>query len=235
MKSICLSILLFMFAASANAADGDEICFPLFRKAGANPLTQSCPLDCSVASVGLGTFFCTANGGGYIERYCGDVCYKQVVDLKKLPLPKSDPTNGFVLNQTCIAEKSCLVKNKLGNPKWLDDVVRDFVSPYIKKSGRWKAIEAECRVSLKLDPTRDLRCQRKMADYHIREDLQTSLNRNGCGNQKDWDAIGQHIFACTKANLPPGISALADQIVAFTRNEVRATCISYRKSKNLPI
>jgi len=57
-------------ASRADTLDGE--CFPLYRDAGAIPLTQACRLTASTARIGLGTFMCTASSGILsIERYCG--------------------------------------------------------------------------------------------------------------------------------------------------------------------
>ncbi|MCW7536264.1 DUF6531 domain-containing protein [Aquabacterium sp. A7-Y] len=59
----------------AWAIPGDEVCFPLYRKAGAIPGTRSCPLTASTAPVSLATYFCTASSGAdiHIPRYCGTI------------------------------------------------------------------------------------------------------------------------------------------------------------------
>lgn len=77
MRIFCIFIgILILFAKqNAFAAKTDEVCFTLYQKAGAIPLTKSCPLDCTLADVGMGNYYCTANGGGYIQRYCADICY----------------------------------------------------------------------------------------------------------------------------------------------------------------
>lgn len=61
---------LVLLALSAHAEPGDEICFPLFRDAGAVPGTAGCPLDAQGAQVGLATKFCTSSIDP-ANRYCG--------------------------------------------------------------------------------------------------------------------------------------------------------------------
>lgn len=65
-----LAILLACPAISVFA--GAEVCFPRFRDTGAIPGTKSCQLTASTASIGLGSFYCTA-GISYIEEYCGTI------------------------------------------------------------------------------------------------------------------------------------------------------------------
>lgn len=70
--SLAIAVGLVVVCQSLAFADpGDEICFPLYRKAGAIPGTGiTCDLTASTANVGLGNFFCTAEPDR-IERYCG--------------------------------------------------------------------------------------------------------------------------------------------------------------------
>jgi hypothetical protein len=35
-----------------------------------------------------------------------------------------------------------------------------------------------------------------MADYHIAVDLQNSVNKNGCGSEKDWNQVGVIVELC---------------------------------------
>lgn len=219
----------------ALAADGDAICFPRFEDAGAVPQTLLCKLNCSEASVGMGTMFCTASGGGYIERYCSDRCYLQVVRLHKLPRPDGSPVNGFTTMQTCIAEKACLAKDSLHNSAWLDSVVGAFVAPYLQRSGRWPEVVKKCEASSKFMPFRDRWCERGMATYHIETDLQSALNANGCGQRDDWNAIGGSIVACAKSHLPPIFDRVAACMVRSARDAVRMQCVAYREAHHLPI
>ena len=68
--AIAASLVLSAGQSAADARDG--VCFPLFRAAGAVPLTNSCVLDANTANVGLSTFDCTGLPD-YADRYCGNV------------------------------------------------------------------------------------------------------------------------------------------------------------------
>jgi len=64
-------LVLAALHASSSADPGDEICFPLFLEGGALPGDSQCEIDAaSNTTVGGSTYFCTANGGRYIERFC---------------------------------------------------------------------------------------------------------------------------------------------------------------------
>ena len=76
----------FAICGNVRAGDADEngICFPLYRAAGAIPGTgMECTLNASGASVGLSTYFCTAEPP-IIERYCGTII-KPVEECKANP------------------------------------------------------------------------------------------------------------------------------------------------------
>ncbi|WP_211609021.1 DUF6531 domain-containing protein [Paraburkholderia haematera] len=63
--------MLLLVAFGANADSGDDICFPLYARAGAMPGDKDCALiAASRTSVGMGTYFCTANAQEIIARYC---------------------------------------------------------------------------------------------------------------------------------------------------------------------
>ncbi|MFM0284984.1 DUF6531 domain-containing protein, partial [Paraburkholderia sediminicola] len=65
------AFMLLLVAFGANADSGDDICFPLYARAGAIPGNKDCPLiAASRTSVGMGTYFCTANAQEMIARYC---------------------------------------------------------------------------------------------------------------------------------------------------------------------
>jgi hypothetical protein len=154
-------------------------------------------------------------------------------------IPKSDPTYGFYRNQYCIANKSCSSKSSLDNSKWLDSVVYDFINPLVTELGNWKLIKAECKTYV-IFP--GLQCQKAMAKYHISEDLQVSVNDNGCGTVKDWEQIGKWLEECIKAGLADdGLSSLpfsetyAIYTVKSERDKVRAECVKHRTAKGLPI
>jgi hypothetical protein len=155
-------------------------------------------------------------------------------------IPKNDPTWGFYRNQDCIAGQSCSHKGQLDDSKWIDNVVYDFITPLVEEQGEWKDIKIRCQF---FPIPRNLRCQQFMAQYHIKEDLQNSLNKNGCGTQKDWDQIGIWLEDCIKTgiqqDIPSGLqtisAAYAASEVKTERDKVRATCIQYRQQNNLSI
>lgn len=65
------AFMLLLVAFGANADSGDDICFPLYARAGAIPGNKDCPsIAASRTSVGMGTYFCTANAQEMIARYC---------------------------------------------------------------------------------------------------------------------------------------------------------------------
>lgn len=162
---------------------------------------------------------------------------KEVLDKT----PKTDPTYGFYRNQNCIADKSCSNAMLLDSGKWLGNVVNDFIAPLVNDEGDWKAKKKECaelRVAAK-----HLRCQNLMADYHINTDLQDSVNKNGCGTQKDWDQVGTWLKQCVQKGVEEDIvtglqSAAALEayaILALERAQVRNTCVAYRTQRGLKI
>jgi YD repeat-containing protein len=66
-----IAFTLLLAAFGANADSGDDICFPLYAKAGAIPGNQDCAsIAASRTSTGMGTYFCTANAQAMIARYC---------------------------------------------------------------------------------------------------------------------------------------------------------------------
>ena len=155
-------------------------------------------------------------------------------------IPKTNPTYGFYRNQVCIADKACSNRSMLENKKWLTNVVQDFITPLVEEEGEWKAKKKEC-ATLLLFP--HLNCQKIMARYHISEDLQNSVNRNGCGTLKDWDQVGIWLKACIEKGVQEDVaqglqstaSAYASYVVAGERKKVRDTCIKYRSEHALPI
>lgn len=155
-------------------------------------------------------------------------------------IPASNPTYGFYRNQVCIADKSCASKASLDNAGWLDNVVNDFITPLVKEEGKWKSIKAKC---LTYRHFAGLNCQDDMAKYHIKEDLQASVNKNGCGTEKDWDKIGAWLKACVDTGVKEDVvfgfeSAggwVASVILAWNRDAVRSACVTDRKARGLNI
>lgn len=64
--------VLLLTCGVAKAESGDEVCFPIYREAGAVPLTSDCPFIATTASFGLGTRYCGSDPS-YYQRYCSIV------------------------------------------------------------------------------------------------------------------------------------------------------------------
>lgn len=154
-----------------------------------------------------------------------DKCYSMVESLNSIHLLSTDPTRGFVVNQTCIAKYSCANRKQMQDPDWLTKVVPAFVDPYIKQSGKWNEVLARCKEQETLPKfIRESRCQRWMANYHIEQDLQSALNTHGCGTVKDWDAVGDYIKQCVTEENNKASAWIINKIVNTNRNEVRQKC-----------
>ena len=168
-----------------------------------------------------------------------DYAVQRVQEVRKT-IPANDPTYGFYRNQDCIANKSCKEKAQLDNPTWLDHVVYDFITPLVEEEGEWKEKKQQCNT---LWIGAGIRCQQIMAEYHISEDLQNSVNRNGCGTQEDWDQIGVWLKECVDKGVEEDVarglqsaaSAYASYVVAGERKKVRDACIRYRSGRGLSL
>lgn len=153
--------------------------------------------------------------------------------------PKTDPTYGFYRNQDCVASKSCADSSKLDSSPWLNNVVNDFIKPLVDESGRWKAIKKSCDDRF----VNCFDCQKRMAEYHIETDLQNSVNKNGCGTEKDWDQVGVAVELCALKGIIDDVGEvaalpgflIAKPILVSARKLVRDTCIADRKSRGLKI
>jgi hypothetical protein len=165
-------------------------------------------------------------------------CADAVKQLQNIKLAPGDPINGFIRNQTCIASASCST-NTISDKPWINSVISDFVSPFTTQSGQWKQVEAACRTHTILAP---LRCEQAMANYHINQDLQNALDKDGCGTQADWDAIAQELNQCIAAGVNEDVPVLgfnqaanweAAREVISMRNDVRSQCMQDRKAKGL--
>lgn len=234
--AVAVAIISMLVADESMAINGDRVCYPLFEKSGAVPGTSSCELNAAVADTGMGSYYCTA-GTTYITAYCGDVCYATVVALGKIPQTPGSLTNGFVVNQTCIAKDSCLKKDELQDKQWLDAVVPDFVLPFVESGGRWKQIMRVCGTLSRELPSvvTEKYCEARMAAYHINTDLQHALNKNGCGTISDWNSIGETITHCVSKKNGPVAAWIADKIVQWLCDDVRRQCITYRNKNGLPV
>ena len=228
---VVLSVVCF-YPTVASVAD---TCGIWLQKTGAIPGTQQCMAVCSSSMVNLGTYGCPTR----CPEFCGKgrkTCDTVVKELQKLPLSKGDPTNLFVINQTCIADTACKNKSKMDNPKWLDNVVNDFVGAFLKKAGRWKAKIKECLSYEGPLIVKEALCAGKMAEYHIHTDLRNAVNRYGCGTNNDWNRIGRYISRCLlnvngSRNLM--INVFAEIVVPMYRKTVRSECLLYRRENNL--
>lgn len=151
-----------------------------------------------------------------------DQCYAMVEELDKIPQPPNDPTNGFVINQRCIAKYSCGNRPQMQDPAWLTKVVPAFVQPFLDKSGKWNEVIDECRQQSNVLPryVRKRSCEKWMANYHIAQDLQRALNTNGCGVLPDWDEVGGYINKCIAEQNNALEAAVANLIVATNQNRV---------------
>lgn len=128
----------------------------------------------------------------------------------------------------------------MGNCDWLRDVIPAFNKPYFEKWGDWPAIEAKCRSgAYRLTAI----CSAAMAQQHIEEDLKHALIQHGCGSERDWDKVFEHIKSCTTevmqatgSETPPRIGRyIASGVIYAKREQVRATCVAERTRLRLPM
>ena len=158
---------------------------------------------------------------------CDDAA-KDAADVANNSQGFFDPTTTFANTQACIAQRGCASKPSLQDPAWLDMVMPKFINDYKNQTGGWPLVRAACDTISLLNPLRKLICSGMMATYHINVDLQNALLMVGCGTTSDWLNLQDSIIQCTNDNLPPGLSGIADQIVIFMRNHVRANCLQAR-------
>jgi hypothetical protein len=178
-----------------------------------------------------------ADGKCRAESKCESSVRQVKEELSKTP--KTDPTYGFYRNQDCVASKSCADSSKLDSSPWLNNVVNDFIKPLINESGDWKKVKSSCEEPF----VSKFECQKRMADYHIKTDLQNSVNKNGCGTEKDWDQVGVAVELCALKGIIDDVGEVASlpgfliakPILVSARKLVRDSCISYRKSHGLKI
>lgn len=238
---LLLFLVMFVMATGvvAQTVTNEEkaVCYPLYQEAGAVPLTQSCPLDASLADTNLGNYYCTATPA-IVDAYCGDLCYSAYVQLEDSAAATHPGVDVFVRQQSCIAKKSCLTKTDLEDSSWLDSVVPDFIAPFAEQQGDWSGIIQQCddliNNAIQLGNTNmvnmaRLKCANDAAKYHIQNDLLAALKTNGCGTENDWEKIAQQIIDCVKNNdllnwFPASVIAKAQ--VVRERDEVRAQCLA---------
>ncbi|MFC5472575.1 hypothetical protein [Paraherbaspirillum soli] len=159
-----------------------------------------------------------------------DLCYAMVEALDKIPQPEKDSTNGFVINQRCIAKYSCGSRPQMKDKTWLTKVVPAFVRPFLDKSGKWNEVMQACGSQWEYLPSyvKKKRCEDKMAEYHIEQDLQKALNENGCGTDRDWDEVGAYINECVAEQNGIIPTFFASKVIAATRNKIRTLCQASR-------
>ena len=178
-----------------------------------------------------------ADGKCHAESKCESSVRQVKEELKQIP--KTDPTYGFYRNQDCVASKSCADSSKLDSSQWLNNVVNDFIKPLINESGDWKKVKKSCEEPF----VSDFECQKLMADYHIKTDLQNSVNKNGCGSEKDWDQLGVPVELCALKGIIDYVGEIvalpafliAKSILVSARKSVRDACIVDRQSRGLKI
>lgn len=160
---------------------------------------------------------------------CGRVVDSLLTSVK----PSTDPTSIFHNNQTCIAKQSCDARCKMGNCKWLNEVIPNFVNPYLQKTGNWLDIESICRNKGK-NWFNDRVCAESMARNHIFRDLLPALVQSGCGSESDWSQVFQTITQCTGQIFESSLEkTLASAPVYVYRQVVRSACIASRAAAGL--
>ena len=132
----------------------------------------------------------------------------------------------------------------MDNCKWMEWVIPDFTVPYLAKAGEWAAREADCQAlkqTLSGVPggswIADRECFRSMGWYHVRVDLQSSLNKFGCGSDSDWALVGEQIKGClleTNPNDPAWVQAFGDNFIRFVRTTVSLQCKAARLLQSKP-
>ncbi|PKM31124.1 MAG: hypothetical protein CVV07_02890 [Gammaproteobacteria bacterium HGW-Gammaproteobacteria-11] len=120
----------------------------------------------------------------------------------------------------------------------MERAIPHFVNPYISHDGEWPAIEAECqafRQTMSGFPggqwIADQDCFSRMGWYHVRTDLQASLNEYGCGSSGDWGLVGDQILSCLKETTPdslPAYHAFGENFIKYVRTTVRLQCAGAR-------
>jgi len=177
-------------------------------------------------------------------------CGKTVAAMEAVAKAADDPTRVFHQTQTCIARKSCDLRCRMDNCKWMDRVIPDFVNPYLQKTGNWSALESVCQLvklnyrSYGVPIVGDLLCAEAMAEYHIEVDLVAAMTATGCGSDNDWSLVYQQIQTCsgdTQTTLLGGWpdaakNAGADYAawkVRKLRDKARVQCVANRTAAGL--
>lgn len=171
-------------------------------------------------------------------------CGKSVAQLQQAARGPADPRRFFHAQQTCIASKSCKLRCQMDNCQWMDEVVPEFVDPYLGRRGHWPAVETSCdgvQVLLAGTPggkwIADRECFSAMGWYHVQVDLREALEKYGCGSQSDWKLAGEQIVSClseTQPGYPQSYYTMGGIFVHLARERVRAQCLAKRGSQGLP-
>jgi hypothetical protein len=214
--------------ASAPILTGSDWSYPSYDTNHAPSCYCSSPkkFDRSVEWC-TGTPSCT-----WYPNNSGTECGRSVAQLLQVTKAATDPTRVFHQSQTCIAQKSCDARCKMGNCNWLKFVIPDFVSPYLLKRGNWSAIEAGCRTTTGMIADRG--CATAMALYHISTDLLPALAKTGCGSSADWSTVFGFIEQCSASSFNSSLERqLVSATVRLARERVRTQCIEQRTNAGL--
>lgn len=215
--------------------------FPANLLAGTLPAALPSPDEMGLQGASFYMFVMEGEGRAIIS-YTGQDCAASdfqcadaITQLEHVQPPPDDPTYGFVRNQLCIAKASCespFIKDR----KWLNQVVYDFVTPFTSQQGSWDYIENACRTGPGPHWLRNLSCQTAMADYHIGQDLQNALDKDGCGTDPDWLAFEPILHNCIAAGIRSDLDMfnstaedIANRQIIDDRNRVRTKCLEYRQ------
>jgi hypothetical protein len=165
---------------------------------------------------------------------CTDGCSKAISSISQLPRNPADPLFLFNLNQTCIARQVCAKREQLENPDWFERVIERFISEYIKQTGNWPEVIANC-YPMVLFPLAV--CTDTMVKYHIGVDLYGAMLEEGCGTERDWNLIGEIILSdCVRpAPVEAWLNAVAEWVLPIYRSEVRERCLRARTARGLPL
>lgn len=106
------------------------------------------------------------------------------------------------------------------------------VGKYLDKTGRWPDVIAGCN-SVYYVPFSPEMCMSDMAQYHIKNDLQGTLNSLGCGTDADWDRVAKIITQCItqSTQYDPVRRWAGDMSVQSWRNVTRQNCKAARGGK----
>lgn len=120
----------------------------------------------------------------------------------------------------------------MNNCGWMDRVLPTFIDPYLKKTGKWQQIEANCK-TLGQGWMADRLCAEEMARNHIFNDLLPALQKFGCGSDADWNQVFLRIQGCTSQRFDNVVeSAATSWMIYLYRQVVRNKCTQTRLSLN---